>query len=420
MKYTKELLPKSRVKLKIIVSENDFKNYYEAAYQRLAANVEVRGFRKGKAPRALAEAEIGSDKIFSEALDRALPEIYHQVIRQERLIPIQQPNIKIEDFDPKKPLVLTCQVDILPQVDLPNYQSIEVKKQKLAVSAKEVNDALENIKASYAELKEVARPAKKGDKIEIDFEGFLKHVKIDSLVSKNHPIILGQTKLIPGFSEKLIGLKKEDEKSFKIKMPKDVRDKLVAGKEVDFKIKVNRVEEISYPEINEEFVKKISKFKSLKEFKDNLKKSILAQKEVEEEKKLQNEVVNKITNKVKLEIPESLVEAELARMIEDLSNRIEAQGGTLNDWLSSIGKTREDFSKELKVQAEESVKINLVVSQIRLAEKIKVIDKEIEDEIKMLKLRGQEISEDEATRKYIGNILGNRKVLKMLVERTTK
>lgn len=420
MEYTKEILPQSRVKFKITLSEKDLKKYYESAYQRLATDIEVRGFRKGKAPRGLAEKQIGSDKIFSEALDKALPEIYHEIIHQEKLIPIQQPEIKIKEFDPKKPLIFICSVDILPEVTLPNYKNIKVKKSKMTVSEKELAQGLENIRQSYADLKEVKRAAKKGDKIEIDFEGFLKHVKIDSLVSKNHPVILGQTKLIPGFTEKLIGLKTGDEKTFKLKMPKDVKDQLVVGKEVEFKIKVKKVEEIIYPEINKTFIKKISKFKDVKEFEESLKKSILSQKEIEEERRLQNEVIKKIAEKTKIEIPESLVEAELANMIEDLSKRIEAQGGTLDNWLASIKKTREDFSKELRTQAEESVKINLVVSQIRLIEKIKVDEKEIDEEIKMLKLRGQEVPDDESTRRYVGNILGNRKVVKMLVERASR
>jgi trigger factor len=420
LEYTKEILPQSRVKFKITLSEKDLKKYYESAYQRLATDIEVRGFRKGKAPRGLAEKQIGSDKIFSEALDKALPEIYHEIIHQEKLIPIQQPEIKIKEFDPKKPLIFICSVDILPEVTLPNYKNIKVKKSKMTVSEKELAQGLENIRQSYADLKEVKRAAKKGDKIEIDFEGFLKHVKIDSLVSKNHPVILGQTKLIPGFTEKLIGLKTGDEKTFKLKMPKDVKDQLVVGKEVEFKIKVKKVEEIIYPEINKTFIKKISKFKDVKEFEESLKKSILSQKEIEEERRLQNEVIKKIAEKTKIEIPESLVEAELANMIEDLSKRIEAQGGTLDNWLASIKKTREDFSKELRTQAEESVKINLVVSQIRLIEKIKVDEKEIDEEIKMLKLRGQEVPDDESTRRYVGNILGNRKVVKMLVERASR
>jgi len=420
MEYSRENLPKSKIKFTITISKEEFKKYYEAAFQKLASDVEIRGFRKGKAPRYLAEAEIGPDKIFSEALDTIVPEVYKEVVVSEKVVPVSQPKVQIKEFDPQKPLKFSAEVDILPEVKLPDYQKVKVKKPKISVSEKEFDNAIENIKKSYAEFKQRKGGAKKGDKIEIDFEGSLGGVKIESLISKNHPVILGETKLIPGFTEKLTGVKKGEERKFKLKIPKNAPDKTVAGKEVGFRVKVKKVDEIIYPAIDEKFVKKISKFKNIKEFKDHLKKTLLSQKEIEEEKRLQNEVVKKISDKVKIEIPENLVNVELARMIEDLSARIQMQGGTLDNWLSSINKTREDFQKELRGQAEESVKINLIVSRIREEEKIKAKDTEIDQELEMLKAQGQQVPNDESTRRYIGNILGNRKVIKKLVENATK
>jgi len=417
MKVQKETLPNSRVRLIIEISPQTFQKFYDEAFLKLSRDTSIPGFRPGKAPRHMMESQIGPDKIFSEALEKAIPQTYFWAVEESKIIPIEQPKVKIKEFDAKKPIIYEAEVDVLPQIKLGKAKSIKAKLNPKKITDKDLELSLKNIQKQKAEFKKVKRAAKLGDRVEINFEGSIDGARLDQLTSKNHPIVLGETKLIPGFEEKVVGMKARQKKSFEIIMPKDLPDQLIADKKVKFEVKVNQIEEVILPEICDSWAAKISRFKTIKELKADIKNVLENQSKEKAKEELERDVVEKLTAKSQVEIPESLVRVEQEKMINDFIWRIESQGLKFDDYLKNIKKTKEELQENLKGEAEKSVKIGLTVSAFKEEEKIKVSDKEIDEEIEKYKKLGQEIEEgDEGTRKYIRNILGNRKAVAKLVE----
>jgi len=421
MKVEKEILPNSRIRLTIEISPQTFQRFYDEAFLKLSKDSSIPGFRPGKAPRHMAESQIGPDKIFSEALEAAIPQTYFWAVEESKIVPIEQPKIKIIEFDAKKPIKYEAQVDILPQVKLGNYRRIRAGLRFKKITEKEVELALKNLQKSKAEYKKVSRATKRGDRVEIDFEGYLDNVKLEQLTSKNHPIVLGETKLIPGFEEKIIGMKAGNKKEFDLILPKQIPDQLIAGKKVRFKVEAKLVEEVMLPKIDDKWAAKISRFKTLLELTKDIKKTLENQAKVLAQQELEREVVEKLTNASSVEIPESLVKIEQERMLNDFIWRVESQGLKFDDYLRNIKKTREEILEGLKNEAERAVKIGLVISAFKEKEGIKVEDSEVEAEIEKYQKLGQKIDKnDEGARKYVRNILGNRKAVRKLVGFATK
>ncbi len=419
MKTKIEKLPKSKVKLRIELSEDEFAKFRQRAFLRLSTQTDIKGFRPGKAPEDLIKNKIGKDKIFQEALEMCLPETYFAALKKEKITPVADPQVKIEKYEQEKPLVYTAEVDVLPEFDLPDYKKVKVKAKKVQVGEKELKESLVGLQKSYAEYKDKKEAVADGDKIEIDFEGYLKGVKIDQLTSKVHPLVLGEGGFIPGFEEKLVGMKKGDTKEFNMKMPEKLRDKFLAGKNVKFKIKVLKVQEVILPKLDDKFAKKIAKGKNLTELKKELKKSLQKRAELTEQRKLETELLNKLAEKTDIEIPENLVKNEQFKMLADLQQNIESKGLPFAKYLESIGKKEEEFLKDLAVQAEKAVKIGLLIGKIKQKEKVKVAVSEIEQELEMLKRSGYKIEDEEKARKRIKLTLENQKTLAKLIDYAT-
>ena len=408
------------MKLRIELSEDKFAKFRQRAFLRLSTQTDVKGFRPGKAPEDLIKGKIGKDKIFQEALEMCLPETYFEALKKEKITPVVDPKIKIEKYKQGKPLVYTAEVDVLPEFDLPDYKKEKVKSKKVQVGEKELRQSLVGLQKSYAKHKDKKGAAAKGDKVEIDFEGYLKRVKIEQLTSKNHPLVLGEGGFIPGFEDKLVGMKKGQEKEFNLKMPQKLRDKFLAGKTIKFKIKMLRAFEVILPKIDDKFAKKIAKGKTLAELKKELKKSLQKRAELAEQRRLETELLNKLADKTDIAIPESLVKNEQFKMLADLQQDVESKGLPFAKYLESIGKKEEEFLKALAVQAEKAVKIGLLVGKIKQKEKVKVAAAEIEQELEMLKRSGYKIEDEEKARKRIKLTLENQKTLVKLVDYATK
>ena len=204
MKHTIEKLPQSRIKAEITLSSEEFKKYQKEAFEKLASGVEIEGFRPGKAPKAMLEEKIGKDRIFSEALEHAIPHSLAEFSSRENIQPISQPKIGLKKFPMEdklgEDLVFEAEFDVLAEIKLADWKKISIKKEKPAkVVPKEIEEVLANIQQSRAEYKKVERALKNGDRAEIDFSGSVKGVKIEQLSSKNHPFILGSGYFLPDF-----------------------------------------------------------------------------------------------------------------------------------------------------------------------------------------------------------------------------
>jgi len=375
----KENLAGSKVKLTINLPPEMMRGFFSRIYNKLAAQTEVKGFRAGKAPRNLTIMAIGESKIVSEIIDLALQETYPKALKDEKLIPIAPPKINIKKMadlvGDTAELEYEAEIDLMPEVKIGDYKKIKIQKSKIKKEAakEEIDQVLSHLQRQHATFKDIERPAKEGDRVEMDFEGTERGVRLENLSSKNYPVILGSKILISDFEAKIEGMKKGEEKEFKIKL-KD--------KNIDFKVKMLDVKDVILPPLDDSLAKKFQK-NSLLELKNAISADIIKQKELAEKQNRENQVVEGLLKIVQVEVPESLIEQEIHRMIENLKNRISMSGLPFEKYLEQIPgskpgihKTEADLSEDFHDQAQKTVKIGLALGEIGKMEKIDLKQKD--------------------------------------------
>lgn len=384
MKVKKEELKKSRAKLYVEVEPKELAGYFRAVYEKLATDVKIDGFRAGKAPYKMVEGVLGYNRLLSEGLDEALNKSYNQAVAETKLFPVSAPSVEIK----KSPqfsldqseildnLVYEVEVDIMPEVKLKDYSKAKVElPKKQEASDKEVEKILDQLRKQKATFKDRAGEVVKGDRVEITYEGSLKGVRIDKMCSKNHPIIVGEGNLIPGFEEEIIGMKKGEKKEFKIKFPKDYHDAEVAGKEAIFKLTLVDAKEVVLPELNPEFAKGFG-HNTIAKLNSEIKKSLEMEVAKEYKEKLESSVIDKMVEYVEADIPQSLIDQETDRMIDGYRTQIEGYGVKFDKYLESTKKTEEELRKDMHKQAEKNVKVGLLLGKMIEEQKIDSHDSE--------------------------------------------
>lgn len=370
MEIKRENLEKSKVKLTIRVSSPEMRNFFSRAYNKLAQNVEVKGFRPGTAPKSLTIAAIGENKLNSEILDIALQETYSQALRKENIIPVIQPKVNVKMLKDltvdTAELEYEVEIEILPKVTLGDYKKIKIKKfgdkknKDTDVKDDEVNQVLSYLQRQKATFTDITRPIKDGDRVEINFDGFERGVKLENLSSKNYPVILGSGTFLPDFEKNLIGLKKDDKKDFTIDvLSQDKKSK----KSVDFKVEVLQTQAVGLPELNNEFAKNFQK-SSIDELKKAIRTDIISQKEIAAKRDLENKVLEELLKITKVELPEGLIEQEIDRQVNEVRSRTAMTGMTFEKYLESFKKTEAEFRQMLRPQAEKTIKIGLALGEI--------------------------------------------------------
>lgn len=425
LEVKRENLAKGKVKLEVIVSKKDFDIYRQKATERLKTEVEIPGFRPGKAPDKMVIEKLGETRIESEALDMVVRESTFLSLAKENIIPIESPKVAVKQFEKNKDLIYSIEVLILPKVILGDYKKIKIKKEEAKIKKEEVDKAIEDLRKRMATPIEKKDGLKKGDWAEIDFEGSISGVKIDKLSSAKFPFVLDEVKFVPGFEEKLIGMKKGEEKEFELTLPKDAPEANLKGAKAKFKVKLHELKGIQLPELNQEFAQKLGA-KDLADLTKRMEEAIKNQKQLEIENKYKMDLVDQAAMKTKIEIPESLVNQEKERLIGEFSRQLAMSGMTVEQFLEGQRKKKEDLDKDFIVQAEKNVRIGLTLSEISKAETIEITATEIEVEVDRLINEGMKQGlkksdlvktyEGEEGQRYIENMLKNRKTIDKIVE----
>lgn len=431
MEIKRENLPNSRVKLTITVDTKTAELYFDQAYELLSAGVSVPGFRPGKAPRALIESQIGQDRIFSEALEKILPDTLKQAIIKENLLPLDQPQVRVTKYIAKADLEYTAEFDTIPKIELKDYKTLKIAKIKpKKIGKKEIDHVLTGLQRSNAEYRDLDREAKKGDKVEVTFSGE-REVEVpeggerkktwisdERLGSQHHPFILGEGRFVPGFEDQIIGMKKGEEKTFELNFPKDYNHTDLAGAKVRFKVTLDDLKEVILPKLDDELAKKISKFKTMKEMQADVVQSLEKRAEEEMQRQQETKVIEEMAKQYEIDLPGSLINEEMNRMMTDLTSRIEQAGMPFEQYLAGIKKTKEELQAELRDKAKESVKISLLISEIKRAEQIKIEKSAIDTEFANLKKYNPDlkIEDEDQHRRYIESVLGNKETVKRLVD----
>ncbi len=360
----------------------EMRHYFSRVYNKLAFQVEIKGFRPGAAPKAMVMNAIGENRLGQEIIDTAIQESYPVALRKENLMPVGTPEIKVtmmKDLTADSAeLEYEAAIDIFPQIKLGNYKKIRLPakinktSQKKEVTENEINQVLEHLARQKAEFKEISRPVKMGDRVELNFEAFDKFVKIESLSSQNYPVILGSKVLIPEFEKEIVGLKKGEKKEFSLTVAPNPNEK---PKKIDFKLEVTHTQEVILPKMDDSFAKNFQK-DSLAELKKAISEDILKQKEIQAKRMIEAAVLEELVKIIEADLPESLVHQEVDRETDEIRNRVASMGLPFEQYLKNLNKTQEEFEESLRPQAEKTIKIGLSLGEIAKEENLDPKDKE--------------------------------------------
>ncbi|MFH1535250.1 MAG: trigger factor [Patescibacteria group bacterium] len=429
MQITKNQLPKGQLELTIELPAEELEKHYKEATKKVGAGIRIDGFRPGKVPDDVIIKKVGEDQILAEAAEMAIRKSIGDAIDQEKLTIISTPKIDIIKQALGNPFIYKATVSLLPTVELGDYKSVKVKKKKVEVDPKELVKAVNDLRKMRSKEALVNREVQKGDKAEVDIEVFQNKVPIEGGQGKNQAIIIGEGNFIPGFEDKLIGMKKGEEKEFELKFPKEYFQKSLAGKQAEFKIKLNSVFKIEMPEANDEFAKSFGTFKTMKDLEDQIGKNLEEEANNKERQRVELEMLESIANKSKFgEFPDDLEASEIDKMIHELKHDFEKQGLKYEDYLQSIKKSEEELRKSFEPRAEKRVKTALLIRKIAETENIKATDDEIKIEIEKSKQTYQQQGNEEMIkqletpdyRSFVKNVMVNQKVIDMLYKSATE
>lgn len=380
MKVNVEKL-EGKVKLTIEVEKEALEKASDEVYKNLASNVKVAGFRPGKAPKNMVIKEIGQERFEAEILDKVLPTSYYDAIVQEKLDVAGAPEVKVVKFVPTDGLTYEAVVEIMPTVALPDLSKIKVKREKVGVTEAEIKETLTDLAKQFSKNQAVDRAAKTGDRVDINFEGFVDGTAFEGGKSENYPLVLGSNQFIPGFEEQLEGMKVAEEKEIKVTFPKDYHAENLAGKETTFKIKMNLIEEVIMPELNDELAKMVGPFENLAALKADIEKELIRTKEQKERKRVEEEILEAMTKQAKFEAPSALVHQESHRLLHEAEQNLAYSGMTLAQYFEMTKTTEEQLEEQLKPEAEKRVKVGLLLTEVAKAQNFKVDEKEITETI---------------------------------------
>lgn len=376
-------LPKAEIEIVVELMPKEFEADIEKAASEISKGVKISGFRPGKAPFDVLSQHVGKEMIVGHALDYAIPRILTDLIKKENIAIISKPKVEVISTEPVK---FKAIAPVYPDVKVEGYKKVTVKKNDVKVAEKDIDEAMENIKKRFVEWKEFDGPVKEGNKVEINFEGKDEAgVPLDGTKSENHPLIVGEKMMVPGFEDNLIGMKKNEEKDFDIVFPKDYHNNSFQGKKVKFHVKVNQIQEPVYPKIDESFIEKITGNKSsVGDFKKNIEKDLLEYKQTEEKKRRENELLEKFLKLTDVSFSDILLDEEVDFMLRELKADMSQKGLKFEDYLKYIKKSEDELRKEMRKEAVKRITLRFGLHKIIEQEGIKVDEKEVDAEIKNL------------------------------------
>ncbi|HZJ41174.1 MAG TPA: trigger factor [Candidatus Saccharimonadales bacterium] len=424
MQVNKKDLAKSQLEIVIELSVEEFAPYIEKGAQKVSETVKIEGFRPGKVPFDILKQKVGEMSILEEAAHIAITKTVDDIVEKETMgrQPVGQPSVNITKLAPGNPLEYKVIISLLPTITLGNYKNLGLKQEAVKIETKELDRALNDLREMRASEKIVDREVKDGDKVIATVHMFLDKVQLEDGHHHDITIMMGKDYFVPGFDKNILGMKKDEERTFSLPYPDDHHQKNLAGKMVEFKVGVKGVYERILPELNDEFAT-FFQLKDLAELKKNLEESLLHEKKHNADLKNESEMISKISDKTKFgDFPDALVESESKNLMLELEQSVIKQGGKFEDYLNHLNKTKDALMLELMPNAIKRVKAALIIREIAMIEKIFPTEKEINDKVEELKKQYANNKEvlkmlaENGYATYLNNILTNEHVLAKLKE----
>ena len=397
-----ENLDKNMVKLTIEVPAEELEKAIEAAYKKQKNQISVPGFRKGKVPRVMIEKMYGVGVFYEDAANTLMQQNYPSAVDESGVDIVSRPTVDVVQIEKGKPFIFTAEVAVKPEVTLGKYMGVTVTKIDTSVSEDEVNEALEQQRNNNARTISVTdRPVAVGDTAVIDFEGFVDGVAFEGGKGENHPLEIGSHTFIDNFEDQLVGKNAGDEVEVNVTFPEQYQAADLAGKPATFKVKINEIKTKELPELDDEFAQDVSEFDTLAEYKESLKKNLEEKKENEAKRTKEDEAVQKIIDKSKMDIPEAMIDTQCETMIEEFAQRIAQSGLSMDQYLQFSGLTVDGLKEQVRPEALSRIQASLVLEQIAKDENIEVSDEDVNAEIE--KMAASYGMEADKLKEYMGD-----------------
>ena len=382
MSVTVEKLEKNMAKLTIEVSADELEKAIQAAYLKQKNRINIPGFRKGKAPRAMIEKMYGAGIFYEDAANALIPNAYSEALAECEETIVSQPSIDVVQLEKGKPFIFTAEVALKPEVTLGEYKGLEVPKSELEVTEEEVAGELRKEQESNSRTIDVDdRAVADGDKVTLDFEGFVDGEAFDGGKGTDYPLTIGSGAFIPGFEEQLVGVEIGKETEVNVTFPENYQAENLAGKPAVFKCTVKKIEVKELPELDDDFAKDVSEFDTLEEYKADIKKNLEEKKADAAKRAKEDAAVDAAIEKASMEIPDAMLDTQVSNMIEDFARRIQSQGLTMEQYLQFTGMTPAALQEQMKPQALKRIQSRLVLEKIAEVENIQISDEKLDEEI---------------------------------------
>ena len=373
---------KSAMLLEFSVDKETFEKAVNKVYRKQVANINVQGFRKGKAPRSIIERMYGKGVFWEDAANEVLPEAYEAALTESGVNPVGRADFDILSIDDNG-IVFSATVPVKPAVEIEGYKGIEAAKVVAPVSDVEIENEIKIIRERNSRETEVTdeTPAELGDSTKIDFEGFVDGVAFEGGKGEDYNLKLGSGSFIPSFEEQIVGHKIGEQFDVNVTFPEEYHAAELAGKASTFKVTLKGITKIELPELDDDFAKDVSEFDTFAEYRADLEAKILKRHESAAESTFEETIIKALTEKLGgEEIPEAMIEAECENQVRDFDNRLRMQGMDMNMYFKYTGMTLEDMREQFKPQAESFVKIRLALEKIAELENITASEEEVEAE----------------------------------------
>jgi len=418
-----EKLEKSMAKLTITVEAAKFDAAVDSAYQKNKGKIALPGFRKGKAPRAMIEKMYGTGVFFEDAANELIPEAYETAAKESELEIVAQPEIEVTQMDKGTDFIFTATVAIKPEVTLGDYKGIEVEKKEAEVSEEEITAEIDKAREANSRLITIEdRATEDGDTVIIDFDGYVDGKQFEGGYAEDYTLVLGSHSFIDNFEDQLVGKNLGEDVEVNVTFPEEYHVDELKGKPALFKVKIKEIQKKELPELDDDFAQDVSDFDTLDEYKADVEKKILENKENQIKREQEDQIIEKIIENAQMEIPQQMIVAQTRQMTQEFAQRLQSQGLSLEQYMQFTGLTPQKMMEDLEPQALKRIQSRLVLEAVVAAENIEAsdeeIDKELENMASMYQMEIDKLKEliGDDEKKQIGMDLAVQKAVEFVVK----
>ncbi len=373
-----------KAKVVVEIDKAEFEQALNKAYAKCRKDIMLPGFRKGKAPRKMVESMYGATVFYEDAVNEIFPDIYTKAIVEQELKAVGSPSVSNMDTPDEGGVVLTIETELYPEVTLGQYKGLEVPKREVKVEESEVDAEVNRMAERNARIETVDRAAANGDTVVIDFEGFVDDKPFQGGKAEDYSLTLGSGSFIPGFEDALVGAVAGEERDVNVTFPEDYSAKELAGKPAVFKCKVHEVKESIKPELDDEFAKDVSEFDTLDALKDDIRTRFTKSRTEQNDRAFESAAVQMAAANMTCNIPACMIDEQVDHQIEQFAYQLQSQGMKMEDYVKMVGGDLSSLRASMRPMAEQTVRSDILLSEIAHAENLEVTDEEVEEELKKL------------------------------------